>query len=54
MKSGFSPYQKECDNYINRSINHEVYLQLVQKTTLSPFDGKRCYTIETESTLWNY
>ena len=23
-------YQKECDNYIIRSINHEMYLQLVQ------------------------
>ena len=33
--------QKECDNYIIRSLNHEMYLQLVQKSTLSLFDGKR-------------
>ena len=24
-------YQQECDNYIIRSPNHEMYLQLVQK-----------------------
>ena len=35
-------YKKECDNYVIRSINHEIYLQRVSKWTLSPFDAKRC------------
>ena len=35
--------QQECDNYINRSLNHEKYLQRVKKSTLSQFDEKRCY-----------
>ena len=34
-------YQKECDNYIIRSINHEMVLQKVKKSTLSIFDDKR-------------
>ena len=46
-------YQKECDNYIIRSINHEMYLQKVRKSTLSIFDDKRCYINETESKPWN-
>ena len=28
-------YQKECDNYIIRSLNHEMYLPKVKKSTLS-------------------
>ena len=46
-------YQKECDNYIIRSLNHEMYLQKVEKSTLSLFDDKRCYINETESIPWN-
>ena len=46
-------YQKECDNYIIRSLNHETYLQKVKKSTLSLFDDKRCYINETESIPWN-
>ena len=46
-------YQKECDNYIIRSLNHEMYLQKVKKSTLSLFDDKRCYINETESIPWN-
>ena len=46
-------YQKECDNYIIRSINHEMVLQEVKKSTLSIFDDKRCYINETESIAWN-
>ena len=46
-------YQQECDNYIIRSINHEMYLQRVKKSTLSQFDDKRCYRKETESMPWN-
>ena len=34
-------YQRECDNYFIQSLNHEMYLQLVQKSTLSLFDDKR-------------
>ena len=46
-------YQKECDNYIIRSLNHEMYLQKVRKSTLSLFDDKRCYINETESIPWS-
>ena len=46
-------YQKDCDSYINRSLNHELYLQKVRKSTLSIFDDKRCYINETESKPWN-
>ena len=45
-------YQRECDNYIIRSLNHEMYLQKVKKSTLSLFDDKRCYINETESIPW--
>ena len=30
MRSRFSPYQKKCDNYLLRSLNHEMYLQKVK------------------------
>ena len=43
--------QQECDNYIIRSINHEMVLQKVKKSTLSIFDDKRCYNIK--SIPWN-
>ena len=46
-------YQKECNNYIIRSINHEMVLQEVKKSTLSIFDDKRCYINGTESIPWN-
>ena len=46
-------YQRECNNYIIRSINHEMVLQEVKKSTLSIFDDKRCYINETESMPWN-
>ena len=46
-------YQKECDNYTIRSINHELNLQEVKKSTLSIFDDKRCYINETKSMPWN-
>ena len=45
--------QNECDNYIIRSINHEMYLQRVLKSTLSPFDDKRCYISRIECAPWN-
>ena len=46
-------YQKECNNYIIRSINHEMVLQEVKKSTLSIFDDKRCYINNIESIPWN-
>ena len=46
-------YQRECNNYILRSINHEMHLQEIKKSTLSIFDDKRCYINETESEPWN-
>ena len=46
-------YQKECDNYLLPSINHEMCLQVVKKSTASIFDDKRCYITETESLPWN-
>ena len=46
-------YQRECDNYIIRSINHERVLQKVKKSTLSIFDGKRCFINNIESIPWN-
>ena len=33
-------YQHECDNFVLRSNNHEMYLQRVKKSTLSNFDDK--------------
>ena len=47
-------YQQECDNYIIRSINHEMFLQKIKKSTLSIFDDKRCYINNIESKPWNY
>ena len=45
--------KKESDNYVIRSINHEMYLQEVRKTTISAFDKERCFLNEFESTPWN-
>ena len=46
-------YQQECDNYIIRSINHEMVLRKVKKSTLSIFDDKRCYINNNKSKPWN-
>ena len=45
-------YQQECVNYILRSINHEMVLQKVRKSTLSIFDDKRCYINNIKSIPW--
>ena len=45
--------QDKHDNYIIRSINHEMVLQKVKKSTLSIFDDKRCYINNIESIPWN-
>ena len=46
-------YKRECINNIIRSINHEMVLQEVQKSTLSIFDDKRCYINNIKSKPWN-
>ena len=46
-------YQTECNNCIIRSINHEMVLQEVKKSTLSIFDDKRYYKNNIESKPWN-
>ena len=33
-------YRKECDEYILRLLNHEIYLQQTKKSALSVFDDK--------------
>ena len=45
-------YQQECDNYFIRSINHEMVLQEVKKSTLSIFDDKRRYINNIECKPW--
>ena len=45
-------YQQECDIYILRSINHEMVLQKVKKSTLSIFDDKPCYINNIKSIPW--
>ena len=42
-------YRQEWDYYFIRSVNHEMYLQRVKKSTLSIFDDKRCYINNIES-----
>ena len=46
-------YQRECNNYILRSINCEMHLQEIKKSTVSIFDDKRCYINEAKSKPWN-
>ena len=45
--------KQKCDTYIIRSINHEMILQKIKKSTLSIFDDKRCYINNFESIPWN-
>ena len=47
-------YQRECNIYIIRSINHEVHLQEAKKSTLSNFYEKRCYINNIKTEPWNY
>ena len=47
-------YEQKSDNYIIRSINQEMKLQQVKKSTLSQFVDKRCFINETESIPWKY
>ena len=45
-------YHQECDNYVIRSSNHEMYMQRVKISTLSIFDDERCYKNNMESKPW--
>ena len=42
-------YQKECNNYILRPINHEMYLQEIKKVTFCVIDDTRNYLINIKS-----
>ena len=46
-------FQKECNNFIIRSLNHDMFLQKVTKNSLSAFDEKRCYLNNIESIPWD-
>ena len=46
-------YQRDCSYYILRSINHEMYLREVKKSTLSTFDDKMKYLSNIKSLPWN-
>ena len=46
-------YQRECNNYTIKSVNHEMFLQEIKKSTLFIFDEKRCYINNIESIPWN-
>ena len=45
-------YQQVCDRYIIRSINNDMILQKVKKSTLCIFDDKRCYINNIKSMPW--
>ena len=44
--------QGEQYNYYLKSIDHDMYLQEIKKSTLSFFDDKRWYKNKTETKLW--
>ena len=46
-------YQQECDNYITRWLNHEMYLQRVKRSTLFIFGDKGCYENNIKSKPWH-
>ena len=45
--------ENECDNYILKSIIHDMYLPKIRKSTLSIFDDKMNYLDNIESLPWN-
>ena len=45
-------YQRECENFVIRSIDHDMFLQKVTKNSLSTFDEKRCYLNNIVSIPW--
>ena len=46
-------YESECENYILRSVNHEMHLQQLKKSSLSIFDDRRNYLNSKQSLPWN-
>ena len=44
-------FQKKCNNYFLKSIDHEMYVQKIKKSTLNQFDDKRCYMNTIKSKL---
>ena len=42
-----------CSNYVLKSINHDMYMQEIIKSTLSIFDDKRNYLDNSTSLPWN-
>ena len=46
-------YQKECENFVIRALNHEMFMQKVTKNSLSSFDEKRKYTNNIKSIPWD-
>ena len=46
-------YHQEGDSYINRSLNHEIYLQKVSGNSLAIFDDKSFYESDIECKPWN-
>ena len=46
-------FGNECINCISKSINHDMYMQGIKKTTLSVFDDKRNYLDNITSIPWN-
>ena len=49
-----SPYQQECDNHILKSIDLDIYLPLVKKSTRSQFDDRRCHENKIKTKPWNW
>ena len=45
-------YQNECNSFIIRSNNQEMYLQQMKKCGPSNFDDKRCYIDNIQSQPW--
>ena len=52
IRSCFSPYQREGDNYSLPSVDQELNIQKRKKYALLPFDDKRCYESNIGNTLW--
>ena len=46
-------YHEECNNFILRSISHEMHLQEIKKSAIPIFDDKRCCINNIESKPWN-
>ena len=46
-------YQKQSGDYVIRSINHQMYLQKVTKSSVTAFVEKRPSLNEIEKTRWN-